>query len=110
MKRSAFAHVPSSKLLRILPESVLRTRARRLARNAEIESIISTAFPKVTFTKAPSVSFVFSAISSVARLRCIANGIIPRKQKTNTNASSIFKTAAAIPSGTKNRSTFREVP
>lgn len=66
----------------------------------------STAFPNVAFISPPSVCPSFIDISSVAKERTAANGIMAKKLRAKTVTGSHPVAPATIPSGTKTRRTF----
>ncbi len=67
-------------------------------------TINSTALPKVAFSRPPRASPKFTEISSVAKERTAARGMMARKFSTKTTTGSHPVSPAMIPMGTKTRS------
>lgn len=69
-------------------------------------TISSTALPNVALTKPPRVSPSRAAISSVAKERMAARGMMAKKLRVKTNVGFHSYVPAMSPKGTKTRRTF----
>lgn len=78
------------------------------ARRAARHMISSTALPNVTLTRAPRVSLVWVAMSSVALPSSMASGIMARKEVEKMRAGERALNQNMIPSGRKRRRKLRE--
>jgi len=78
-------HIPStsSKLLKMLPKRLPCTTSTSPSLRANTDSIISTAFPNVAFSKPPTTSPLAMANSSVDQPKIFARGTIAKKLEKN---------------------------
>ena len=107
----------SSRLARIEPSKEACTMAISSATRAMIKMMSSTAFPKVTFNRAPMVSPISAATHSVAYPSIHAKGIMATAFSENTTVGEIGPSSPvdrctaprAIPTGTKSRNQLTQL-
>mmetsp|Transcript_7089 Transcript_7089/g.17590 ORF Transcript_7089/g.17590 Transcript_7089/m.17590 type:complete len:220 (+) Transcript_7089:654-1313(+) len=92
-------HMPrtSNKLLKMLPSKLPCTTSTSPSLSANTDSIISTAFPKVAFSRPPITSPDAMASSSVDQPKIFARGTMAKKFEKNISAGPRFQWLPPMP-------------